>query len=74
LANSLLKLEQKINSRQTRIVFDILVLFLVFAALLWKKREHKRHVQENIRTKQKKNIERKNKSGRIHCVLRALDA
>jgi hypothetical protein len=37
LSNGLLKFEQKICGRQTRFVFDTFVLFLVFAAHLWKK-------------------------------------
>jgi hypothetical protein len=38
------------------------------------KREHKRQVQEKIRTKQNKKYKKKKRIGRIHCVLGALDA
>jgi cell division protein FtsI/penicillin-binding protein 2 len=62
LSNSLFKLEQKICTRHTRIVFDILVLFLVFVALLWKKENIKGKCKKRSAQNKIKNIKRKKES------------
>jgi uncharacterized membrane protein len=52
LSNSLLKLEQKIYDKHTKIVFDTLVFYLVFVALCEK--EYKKAIAKKGRTKQRK--------------------